>query len=149
MDTQRGTFRVSSWAEQASDEPGGPKLARVRATMTYQGVIDGEGTVEMLLYSPDGRVTHFVGLEQVAGKIGGRSGRAVFQHAGTFADGLARSKWFVVPGSGTEGLSGLRGEGQYGEDNTDAEHGGWAPLSFSFDLEGGAQPGAAADRPPE
>ncbi len=135
MITQTGFFRVKAWDEQTGDQPGGPRLIRVRAVMVYQGVIDGEGVVEFDLYSPDGAVTRFVGLEQVACKIGGRSGTAVFEHNGTFSAGVARSKWVVVPGSGTEGLRELRGEGCYGEDNVDAAHGGQAPLSFTFAFE--------------
>lgn len=145
MQTQRGSFKISSWAEQAGDELGGPQLTRVRAGVSYQGVIQGEGAVEFLMYSPDGRVTHFVGLEYVNGRIGGLTGRAVFQHAGTFADGVAKSKWFVVPGSGTDGLVGLSGEGSYGEQPGDAEHDGSAPLSFSFRFTPDAEPSATPD----
>src|ERR671936_298909 len=32
---------------------------------------------------------------------------------GTWEDGVARTKWTVVPGSGTGDLAGLRGEGGY------------------------------------
>jgi hypothetical protein len=142
METHRGTFRVSSWAEQTGIETEEPKLTRVRAGMAYQGVIEGDGIVEMLMYSPDGQVTYFIGFEQVAGQIGGRSGRVVFQHAGTFANGVAKSRWFVVPGSGTGGLAGLRGEGHYGEESADAEHGCAAPLSFSFRFEADGNSGA-------
>ena len=87
------------------------------------------------MHSPDGRVTYFVGPERVTGRIAGRSGSVVFQHARTFAEGVAQSKWFVVPGSGSEGLSGLRGEGHYGEQSATAEHRGQAPLWFSFTFE--------------
>ena len=131
---QTGKFQVKSWNQETNEESGGLKLTRARATMAYQGVIDGEGVVEFLMYSPDGRVTSFVGLEQIAGSIGGRSGTVVFQHTGTFSEGVARSKWFVVPDSGTEALRGLRGQGSYGESGDDVEHGGQAPYSFSFDF---------------
>ena len=132
MTTESGRFRVKSWDEQAGEAVEGLALTRVRAGMTYEGVIEGEGLVEFVMVSPEAKVTTFVGLERVVGRIGGRSGAAVFQHAGTFADGVARSDWRVVPNSGTGGLRGLRGEGRYGEQKADAEHGGAAPLTFSF-----------------
>jgi hypothetical protein len=134
MDTQTGTFQVKSWEEQTNEGAGGFKVTHVRATMAYQGVIDGEGVVEYLMYSPDGRVTSFVGLERITGHIAGRSGTVVFQHNGTYADGTAKSKWSVVPNSGTESLRGIRGEGSYGEGGDDVEHGGRAPFSFRFDF---------------
>ena len=72
----------------------------------------------------------------LGGWPGSLFGMAVFRHVGTFSDGVARSKWGVVPDSGTEELRGLRGEGSYGEEKADAEHGGLTPLSFTFDFEG-------------
>jgi hypothetical protein len=149
MTNQTGEFRVTAWDERPSAESGGTKLIRVRATMAYQGVIEGEGVVEFVMYSPDGQVTTFVGLERIKGRIEGRAGEAVFRHVGTFSAGVAKSRWVVVPDSGTDALAGLRGDGCYGEDNADAEHGGWAPLSFAFDFEDRAEPGVAAGRPRE
>lgn len=132
--SKTGGFQVKSWKEQTDEEPGKLKLTRVRATMAYQGVIEGEGVVDFLMYSPDGRVTSFVGLELITGSIAGRSGTVVFQHNGTFADGVAKSKWSVIPNSGTEALRGLRGQGSYGDNEADVEHGGQAPYSFTFDF---------------
>jgi hypothetical protein len=135
MIDQKGEFRVTAWEEQPSGQSETVKLSRVRATMAYQGVLEGQGVVEFVLYSPDGRVTTFVGLERVEGRLAGSAGSAVLRHVGTFADGVAKSRWVVVPGSGTGELTGLRGEGYYGEDDVDAEHAGWASYSFSFDFE--------------
>ena len=63
MTTQTGGFRVTSWVEQTGEQAGETKLIRVRASMAYEGVIDGEGVVEFVMFSPDGRVTTFVGLD--------------------------------------------------------------------------------------
>lgn len=35
----------------------------------------------------------------------------MLQHKGTFQEGTASTRWFVVPGSGTGELEGLIGEG--------------------------------------
>ena len=62
-----------------------------------------------MAYGHDGSAS-FVGIERLIGRVGDRRGNFVFQHAGTFKDGVARSTWFVVPGSGAGELQGLRGE---------------------------------------
>lgn len=65
-----------------------------------------------MVYSADGSAC-FIGLERVVGRVGERSGSFVLQHNGTFEGGTAKATWFVVPGSGTENLQGLRGEGGF------------------------------------
>jgi hypothetical protein len=45
------------------------------------------------------------------GRIGGKEGTCVLQHTSTFAYPTAKDSWFVVPGSGTGDLRGLRAEG--------------------------------------
>jgi uncharacterized protein DUF3224 len=65
-----------------------------------------------MMYRDDGSAT-FIGLERVVGAIGGRSGSFVAQHSGTFERGVAKVTFSVVPGSGTEELRGMRGEGEF------------------------------------
>ena len=55
----------------------------------------------------------FVGVERVTGSIGGKSGTFVFQDEGTLKGTTVSGTWFVVPGSGTGELRGLRGEGGF------------------------------------
>jgi hypothetical protein len=55
----------------------------------------------------------FVGIERVTGKIAGRQGSFLLQDAGTLEGDTVKGDWFVVPGSGTGELSGLRGEGGF------------------------------------
>jgi hypothetical protein len=108
------TFTLKSWDEKPYDETAGlPKLSRVSATKSYEGDIAGEGRVEyLMMYRGDGSAT-FMGLERVVGFVGGRSGSFVFQHSGTFENGIAKVDLSVVSGSGTEGLDGLQGEGAF------------------------------------
>jgi hypothetical protein len=66
-----------------------------------------------MCYRPD-QTADFVGLQRIIGRIGERSGSFVLlQTEGTFDGKEARAKLTVVPGSGTEELSGLRGEGEF------------------------------------
>jgi hypothetical protein len=108
------TFTLKSWDEKSYDEMEGlPKLSRVSATKSYEGDIVGEGKVEyLMMYRGDGSAT-FIGLERVVCSLGDRSGSFVFQHRGTFENGIAKVALSVVSGSGTEGLDGLQGEGTF------------------------------------
>jgi hypothetical protein len=55
----------------------------------------------------------FVGIERVEGKVAGREGAFVLQDAGIVEGNLVSGEWFVVPGSGTGELAGLRGTGGF------------------------------------
>jgi Protein of unknown function (DUF3224) len=62
---------------------------------------------------PDGSAT-YVGHERVTAAVAGRTGTFVFQNVGTLSPtGDVDGSWFVVPGSGSGQLTGLRGEGAF------------------------------------
>jgi hypothetical protein len=133
-----GKFTVKTWDETTWDgkpwkEVEGAKLTHAVVTKTYLGEIEGEGTSQTLTtYNAAGSAS-YVGLEQVVGRVGGRSGSFVFQVDGTYdpGTGLADAKWSVVPGSGTGDLSGLRGTGGFV-----AEHGNPSvTITLDYDFE--------------
>jgi hypothetical protein len=105
------TFEIKNWDEKPYGEiAGASKLTRVSVTKSYKGDIEGEGKLEYLMaYGHDGSAS-FVGIERLVGRVGDKHGNFVFQHVGTFNDGVAKSTWSVVPNSGTGDLQGLRGE---------------------------------------
>jgi len=109
-----GLIEVKTYVPKPYDEPTeGPKLVRISVTETFSGDVAGEGAAEFLqVIRPDGSAS-FVGVERVVGKVGDRSGTFVFQDQGTLAGKTVSGTWFVVPGSGTGGLKGLRGEGGF------------------------------------
>lgn len=106
------TLELSSWLEEACHQiDGQPVLARASATQHFRGDIEGTGQLEVLLtYHPDGSASS-VGLERVVGRVAGRSGTFVLEHTGCVEDGVSKARLAVVPGSGTEALGGLRGQG--------------------------------------
>jgi hypothetical protein len=111
----KGTFEVTNWDESPifETENGSPKVTRAMVSKSFHGDIAGEGTVEWLMgYQDDGTAT-FVGLERIVGRLGDRAGSFVLQHKGTFDGGVAKGELMVVPGSGTEDLQGLKGEGTF------------------------------------
>ena len=81
-----------------------------------------------MMYRSDGSAT-FVGLEQVVGHVAGKVGSFVLQRTGVFENGVAKESYFVIPGSGTGELRGLRGEG-----TSAVGHGTEHPLTLNYEL---------------
>jgi Protein of unknown function (DUF3224) len=109
-----GKIDVKTYEPQPYEEiDDGPNLVEINVTETFSGDIEGEGVVRFLQATrKDGSAT-FVGIERVTGKIAGRKGSFLLQDAGTLEGNTVQGDWFVVPGSGTSELSGLRGEGGF------------------------------------
>jgi hypothetical protein len=129
--TGSATFTSKAWEETPYTEmDAGRKLTRVHAVFTYEGDIEGEGTVDYLMaYSPDG-TGNFVGLERIVGSVNGESGSIVAQHTGTFDPKSVKTHWDFVPGLGTEGLDGITGGG-----NLILEGHGPYPFTFEYDIQ--------------
>ena len=123
-------FTIKSWDEKPYSEGQNlPKLTRAAVTKTFTGDITGEGHVEyLMMYSSDGSAT-FVGLERVVGHVAGKAGSFVLQRTGIFESGLAKESYFIIPGSGTGELRGLRGEGTSAVGH-EAEH----TLTLNYEL---------------
>ena len=110
-----GTFKIEGWDEQPYTEiDDGRKLTRASVKQAFSGDVEGRGAVEWLMcYRPD-QTADFVGLQRIVGRLGDRSGSFVMvQTDGTFDGKEARGKLSVVPGSGTDELTGLRGDGEF------------------------------------
>jgi hypothetical protein len=103
-----------SWDETPHDEtPGEHKLATVHARNSYSGDWEGEGILRLLMAYVGDQAVHYTGLERVTGSLGGKQGSFLLKHDGIFENGIAKTAWTVVPGSGTGELAGLRGEGGF------------------------------------
>lgn len=122
------SFEITGWDEKTYQEiGGGAKLSQAKVTQSYSGAIAGTSSLDYLMAYTILGTASFVGIERVSGSVAGRTGTFVLQHAGSFAEGQARSSWSVVAGSGTEGLASLCGEGSYV-----AGHGEPALVSFRY-----------------
>ena len=96
------------------DEPAhGPVLTRIHVQESFNGDIEGDGVVEFLQAGWADGSASFVGIERVTGTLAGREGTFLLQDAGTVDASIVSGDWFVVPGSGTGELTGLRGEGGF------------------------------------
>lgn len=109
-----GRIDVKTYEPQPYEEvEDGPNLVEIDVTETFSGDIEGEGVVRFLQAVRDDGSASFVGIERVAGSIAGRRGSFLLQDAGTLEGSTVKGEWFVVPGSGTNELAGLRGEGGF------------------------------------
>jgi hypothetical protein len=126
-----GKIDVEIYEPTPFDEPAqGPALVRIHVEEEFSGDIQGHGVAEFLQTTIGDDQASFVGVERVTGSIGGRSGTFVFQDAGTLDGTTVSGSWFVVPGSGTGDLRGLRGEGGF---NAELGQGAEVTLDYWFE----------------
>lgn len=114
MTSASGTFEITGMSEDAHRElEGGMKLTRAQGTQRFSGDIEGEGSVEWLMfYSADG-TARFLGLQEISGSIGDRTGTFVLEAVGDHDGKQSKCTWTVIAGSGTGDLAGLSGEGGF------------------------------------
>jgi len=126
----KAKITVQSSEAQAYDQTASPALIEIRLSETFTGDIDGESPVRALQVLRDDKSASLISMQRFRGKLGGRQGTFVLQGSEIVENGKIKATWFVVPGSGTGDLSGVRGEGgfegQFGKGSD-----GW--LDYWFD----------------
>ena len=95
------------------DQTASPALIEIRLSETFAGDIDGESPVRALQVLRDDKSACLVSMQRFRGRLDGREGTFVLQGSEMVEDGRIEATWFVVPGSATGDLSGLRGEGGF------------------------------------
>ncbi len=126
----KGKFEVRSWDEAPYVELAGRcKLTKASVKQRFSGDIEGDGSVEWLMFYREDGTASFVGLQQVVGTLGGRSGSFVLETRGEYDGNEARATWSVIGGSGTGALNGLRGKGTYV-----AGHGSTAEIMLDYEI---------------
>jgi hypothetical protein len=104
---------VQSSEVKPYDQTEGTALMEVRLNETFSGDMEGESPVRALQVLRGDKSANLVSVQRFTGKLGGRQGTFVLQGTETVKNGKIEATWFVVPGSGTGDLSGLRGEGGF------------------------------------
>jgi hypothetical protein len=105
---------VLKYEPEVYDQPSeGPTLTRIHVEESFSGDIEADGVVEFLQSANADGSASFVGVERVSGRLAGRTGTFLLQDQGTVEGELVKGEWFVVPGSGTGELAGLRGTGGF------------------------------------
>jgi hypothetical protein len=123
-----GRIEVQTYEPQAYEQPDdGPQLVEIQVTETFSGDIEGQGVVRFLQSIRADGAASFVGIERVTGRVGDRHGSFLLQDPGTLAGSTVSGEWFVIPGSGTGELAGLRGEGGF-----EAELGQHASITLDY-----------------
>jgi hypothetical protein len=114
MTDLKATFEIENWDENpALESEAGSKVTRADVARSFDGDLDGKGTVQWLMaYEEDGSAM-FVGLERIVGRLAGKEGTFVVQHVGTFDGRVAKADLVIVPGTGTGDLAGVSGRGSF------------------------------------
>lgn len=103
-----GTFDVKLTPQPREDEGWAP--ARMKLDKQFHGDLEAVSKGEMLSEgTPTQGSAAYVAIERVTGKLRGRSGAFVLQHAATMTRGVPHLSITVVPDSGTDDLVGLTG----------------------------------------
>jgi len=107
------TFTVEKWEENPfSDIEGQLKMTHTSVVKAFHGDLEGQGTLQYLMfYGPDEQ-TRVLGLERITGVLDGQSGSFVIEHIGGDDGYEARGTVMILPGSGTGVLAGIRGSGE-------------------------------------
>ena len=111
----RAKAKITVQSSEATpyDQTVSPALIEVSLNETFTGDIDGESPVRALQVLHNDKSASLVSVQRFQGKLGGRQGTFVLQGSEIVENGKIKATWFVVPGSGTDDLSGLRGEGGF------------------------------------
>jgi hypothetical protein len=106
-----GPFDVTIKPASSPERDGRTEIGRMSIDKQYYGDLAASGKGEMLTAVTDTKGSAaYVAIERVSGTLNGRSGSFVIQHAGTMSNGAETLAISIVPDSGTEKLSGIRGE---------------------------------------
>lgn len=105
-----GPFEVKLTLQPADDHADGATLARRTIDKMFRGDLEATSKGQML--SAAGAVkgsAGYVAIERVTGMLDGRRGSFILQHDATMDRGVPQLLIKVVPDSGTDELTGLRG----------------------------------------
>ena len=104
-----GTFEVRL-SPQVDGEAGGACVGRMLIDKRFAGGLEATSRGQMLaVRTPAEGPAGYVAMELVTGRLGGREGSFVLQHAGTMTRGAQQLSITVVPDSGAGELEGLAG----------------------------------------
>lgn len=112
MSTQAsGTFEVKLIPQPPDDPAAKTTVGRMSIAKQFHGDLEATSQGQMLAVSTEVKGSAgYVAMEQVSGKLHGRSGTFALQHSGAMTRGEPQLSVTVVPDSGTGELRGLAGK---------------------------------------
>lgn len=121
-----GTFAVTEFTavHQVEEIAVGHSAGHAHMVKEFAGEIEGRALTQFSYVFDDGPGGTYVATECFEGTVAGRHGTFAFVHSATDpGDGSRQQQFFlVVPGSGTDGLSGIRGGGAIEIDDDGTHH---------------------------
>ena len=127
----KGRTEVTAYETVTYDAPAdGPKLNEVQLVETFAGDVRARGTGRVLQAQRSDGSASYCAIERLVGAVAERTGSFVLQITGTVQNGQIKGTWFVIAGSGTGELRGLRGDG--GFDAEIGKQGAWT-LDYWFE----------------
>jgi hypothetical protein len=109
----KAKIAVQSYNANPYDQTASPALVEVRLTETFAGISKGNHRSGLYRFYATISQPHLVSMQRFSGKLDGRQGTFVLQGSEIVENGRIKARWFVVPGSGTDDLSRLRGDGGF------------------------------------
>ncbi|CCH28190.1 DUF3224 domain-containing protein [Actinosynnema sp. NPDC047251] len=97
-------FTITRWDETATGE-----FDRVQVGKAFTGVLEGTSTAELTTCQPVEGSAGYVAIEKFEGRLDGREGTFVFQHAATISPAGPAFYGVIIPDSGTGELTGISG----------------------------------------
>ncbi len=121
MPQVKGEFEVKREMMPMVEMGDGVQAAHMRFDKVFHGPLDATSIVHMLAVgtATEGSAA-YVAVERIAGTLDGRAGTFAMQHSGTMDRGTPSLTVLVIPDSGTDALTGLRGT--LAIDITDGKH---------------------------
>ena len=110
MSKAAGAFDVTITPQAADRYADAAALGRMTLDKTFHGDLEATGQGQMLTgMGAEKGSAAYVAMEQVTGRLHGRSGSFILQHTGVMNRGVPHLTITVVPDSGTGELVGLSG----------------------------------------
>ena len=104
------TFANDRYEAETYDERDGSSLGRIHIARTFSGDLEATATAELLTATTAKGSAVYAGFDRIEGALHGRRGSFVLHHRGIASgQGTFQGEGFVVEGSGTGELAGLRG----------------------------------------
>ena len=106
----KGEFDVKRTPQDSLDMGDGVEIGHMRFDKQFHGPLEATGVVHMLAaMSPVEGSGAYVAIERIVGSLDGHSGSFLAQHNGILDRGTPSLDLTVVPDTGTDALTGLRG----------------------------------------
>lgn len=109
-----GQFTIAKWEEQTLIERAELQmLNEADIEYTISGDLTGSLKGKYIMAYQNKDVASYCGVLIFEGEIDGKSGQFAIKETGQFEQGVAKTNWEILSGSGTNNLTTINGKGGY------------------------------------